>query len=164
MTFSTIKPLAREIAAQRKRNREAKRMQREGAKIGSSAVSEQKNGHKQSSAAAQAGQKRTKLKQSENDYRWSQCQRIVRERDRYTCRWSHCEFKSKLIDVHHINERSQRPDLKFDPDNCACLCGRGSPSNHHDLAHHSPIGRAQAKALGLLGGETYEKARKESAS
>lgn len=86
--------------------------------------------------------------------------KAVRERDRCMCRWfypdgSRCTYQDPNITVHHINERSQRPDEKFNPDNGACIC-----PEHHDYMHHTVAGRERGRVLGLLGGETYEKAMK----
>lgn len=92
---------------------------------------------------------------SPEDEAWREA---VLERDGHKCRWpteNESHHRGKLH-AHHINERSQRPDLVHDVDNGATLC-----SFHHDYAHHSVMGRRRAKELGLLGGETYEKARKE---
>ena len=83
----------------------------------------------------------------------------------YRCQWVdqqtglRCPVHGKEnLDAHHINERSQRPDLRDDPENGAALCS--GPGRHHDRAHHTVDGRRQAKDQGLLGGETYEIAQK----
>jgi hypothetical protein len=81
--------------------------------------------------------------------------REVRERDNYTCRWPGCNYSSRSIHAHHINERSQRPDLRYDIKNGAAICPQ-----HHDGLHHTVAGREEARRLGLLGGESYEKAQK----
>lgn len=83
----------------------------------------------------------------------------VRERDNYTCRWPRCGYYSKSIHAHHIHTRAQRPDLKWEPSNGACLC-----PHHHDYAHHHVEGRRKARALGLLGTQTYEAALKGQAA
>lgn len=77
----------------------------------------------------------------------------VLERDGHHCRWPECSEHGDHIRGHHINEKSQRPDLKYDIDNGAAMC-----PVHHDRLHHTVEGRTEAKRLGLLGGETYEKA------
>src|ERR1051325_118369 len=87
------------------------------------------------------------------DLKWA---KAVRERDNYTCRWPGCGFYSQHIHAHHIHTRRQRPDLRHDPANGAALC-----NEHHDRLHHTEEGRREARELGLLGTETYEKARKE---
>ena len=85
----------------------------------------------------------------------------VLERDGYRCRWidpvtdQRCREVGAHIQAHHINERSQRPDLVHDVTNGAAIC-----PFHHDYAHHDPNGRKEAEAQGMLGGETYEKAMK----
>lgn len=94
---------------------------------------------------------------SPEDKAWREA---VLERDGRQCRWpteNESHHRGKLH-AHHINERSQRPDLVHDLDNGATLC-----SFHHDYAHHSVMGRRRAKELGLLGGETYEAAQKRKA-
>ena len=116
------------------------------------------------SKAALEGKRRSKQRKATNGRRHKIWQKEVRERDNYTCRWPGCSFQSKYIDVHHINERSQRPDLRYDTQNGACICGLGTKSNHHDRLHHTVEGREEGKKLGLLGGETYEAARKEEAN
>lgn len=50
---------------------------------------------------------------------------------------------------------TQRPDLKLDTKNGVAICPR-----HHDELHHTVAGRREARAHGLLGGETYEAAQK----
>lgn len=79
--------------------------------------------------------------------------RQVRERDNFTCQYPQCGKHGKSIDVHHIAKISQRPDLKFDPDNLICLC-----REHHDWTDHN---RAKAIKLGLLSDESYELAKKQ---
>jgi hypothetical protein len=84
----------------------------------------------------------------------------------YQCQWvdqqtgERCRVRgAENLDAHHINERSQRPDLVLDLSNGAALCsGLG---RHHDRAHHTVEGRMQANAQGLLGGTTYELAKKQ---
>jgi 5-methylcytosine-specific restriction endonuclease McrA len=76
----------------------------------------------------------------------------ARERDNYTCQYPGCGYFNKHIDVHHICKRSQRPDLKVTLSNLVCLCRK-----HHQF---TDTNRREAEALGLVGGETYEKARK----
>jgi len=111
------------------------------------------------SKAALEGKRRSKQRKAERDRQHRTWQRKVRERDNYTCRWPGCGYQDKYIDVHHINERSQRPDLRYEISNGVCLCGFGTKNNHHDHAHHHVKGREEAKRLGLLGGQTYENAR-----
>lgn len=84
---------------------------------------------------------------------WS---RDVLERDGWRCRWPGCPEEGPQVVAHHINERSQRPDLRLDRANGAALC-----TQHHDNAHHTVAGRQKARRLGLLGGTTYERAMKE---
>lgn len=83
--------------------------------------------------------------------------RKVRKRDSNRCQWGWGTFKQcatgdNRIDPHHIHPRSQRPDLKYDVANGICLC-----RTHHDWVGDNPV---DARALGLLGSETYEAARK----
>lgn len=100
--------------------------------------------------------KRTRMKQGYTpDPEHDEWRRQVLERDNYTCRWPGCRRRGKKLHAHHINERSQRPDLRYEVTNGATLCGE-----HHDYAHHDPKGRAKAIELGLLGGTTYELAQK----
>ena len=80
------------------------------------------------------------------DVEWKQA---VRERYNYTCQ--RCGIYNLHIDCHHINTRARRPDLKHDVNNGVTLCRRC-----HSWVHHHP---AEASVLGLLGGESYEKAR-----
>jgi len=91
----------------------------------------------------------------------------VLRRSGYQCQWvdqqtgERCRVRGEEnLDAHHINERSQRPDLVLDLSNGAALCS--GPRRHHDRAHHTVEGRQQAQAQGLLGGETYELARRRS--
>src|SRR5688572_11480292 len=112
---------------------------------------------RQPSQAAVAGKRRSKKRKAANDRQHRIWQKKVRERDDYMCRWPGCGYRDVHIDVHHINERSQRPDLRYNVDNGACICGLGTANNHHDYLHHTIEGRKKAKKLGLLGGETYEK-------
>lgn len=77
----------------------------------------------------------------------------VLERDGHHCRWPECSEHGEHVRGHHINEKSQRPDLKYNVDNGVAMC-----PVHHDRLHHTVAGRTEAKRLGLLGGETYEKA------
>lgn len=83
----------------------------------------------------------------------------VRERDNFTCRWPGCGYYSKSIHAHHIHTRAQRPDLKREVENGACLC-----TFHHDRLHHTVRGRQEARALGLLGTNSYEAAMKGQAA
>ena len=77
-------------------------------------------------------------------------QEAVRERDAYTCR--RCGKQGSEIAAHHVNPRSQRPDLKHDVSNGICLCGIC-----HGWVHMHPV---EAKALGLLNvSDTYELVR-----
>lgn len=85
--------------------------------------------------------------------------REARERDNYACRWPDCGYSSRHIHVHHIHTRAQRPDLKWEVSNGACLC-----QPHHDRLHHTVEGRQAGRELGLLGTETYEKAQKDLAA
>lgn len=99
--------------------------------------------------------RRALVKRVSTAYKENQWAKAVRERDNFTCRWPGCGYYSKSIHAHHINERSQRPDLKLEPMNGAAIC-----PVHHDYLHHTVEGRQQARELGLLGGMTYEKANK----
>jgi len=81
----------------------------------------------------------------------------VRENDNFTCRWPKCGYYSKHIHAHHIHTRAQRPDLKWDESNGACLC-----PYHHDYAHHTVAGRKMARELELLGTKSRELAMKEA--
>jgi hypothetical protein len=148
---------ALEIQAQQK----ARRLLRFAEKTIPSPNAQPWNSENRVSAAAMAGKKRTALRQTEAEHKHRLWQMKVRERDNWTCRFPGCGYRSKTIDAHHINERSQRPDLRYDPDNGACLCGHGTPNNHHDYIHHTPEGREKGKQLGLLGGQTYEAALKQ---
>lgn len=103
---------------------------------------------------------RSFFKKYEPDPQHEEWRDKVLERDGHQCRWidpstkERCRNKRRIT-AHHISERSQRPDLRYDVANGAALCW-----DHHDRAHHTVQGRAEAKAQGLLGGETYEKAHK----
>jgi len=77
--------------------------------------------------------------------------KAVREKDQNTCQ--RCGKVEKYIHTHHVAPRSQRPDLRHDVSNGKCLC-----NSCHSWVHEHPI---EAKAAGLLSGETYELARKK---
>jgi hypothetical protein len=81
----------------------------------------------------------------------SDWRRAIREKDQWTCQ--RCGKVEKHIHTHHIAPRSQRPDLRHDVSNGKCLCNAC-----HSWVHEHPI---EAKATGLLRGETYELARKK---
>jgi len=78
-------------------------------------------------------------------------QLAVRERDDYTCQ--RCGKQEDHIHTHHVAPRSIRPDLIHDIDNGKCLC-----AHCHLWCHHHPI---EARALGLLSNDPYERAKKE---
>ena len=96
---------------------------------------------------ARAG-KRTK-RESQKLVKW---RREVRQRDDFTCQEPGCGYRHRLIDVHHIAKRSQRPDLKFEASNGVCLC-----REHHDWTDRN---HDEAVRLGLLSIESYELANK----
>lgn len=81
---------------------------------------------------------------------WS---KAVLERDGNHCQWPECPEEGAHVFAHHIQTRKQRPDLRYQIENGAALC-----FVHHDQLHHTVAGRREARRLGLLGGETYEKA------
>jgi hypothetical protein len=108
------------------------------------------------SAAAKAGAQRSKARKVHKASLLAAFNHRCRVRDNYRCQWPKCRYRDLKIPVHHINERSQRPDLRYNSDNGACIC----PA-HHDYLHHTVEGRRQAKELGLLGGKTYEHNQKE---
>jgi hypothetical protein len=95
---------------------------------------------------------------SPEDTAWREA---VLERDGRQCRWidprtkQRCRRRGKKMHAHHIRERTQRPDLRYDVDNGATICGE-----HHDYLHHNAQGRKEAREQHLLGGTTYELARK----
>lgn len=72
----------------------------------------------------------------------------VRVKDNFTCQ--RCGKQDPYIHAHHVNPRSRRPDLIREVSNGKCLC-----ASCHAWVHMNP---AQSTKLGLLGGETYEKA------
>lgn len=111
--------------------------------------------NKPKSKAAIEGKKRSKQRRARLDRREEEFRLKVRAREGYKCQWPGCNYRDKWIPVHHKNERSQRPDEKYNTANGACLC-----QEHHDYAHHTVEGRRLAKEYGLLGGETYELAIK----
>lgn len=84
--------------------------------------------------------------------------RQCRERDGYKCQWpGGCQTGDTRLDAHHIAERSQRPDLKFELSNLITIC-----RTHHDWI---PLHRREAIQMKLLSTETYEfamKARRDS--
>lgn len=116
---------------------------------------------RRSKLASKSTLKRSRMKAariSPEDKAWREA---VLERDGRKCCWptENDSHHRGRLHAHHINERSQRPDLVHDVSNGATLC-----SFHHDYAHHSVMGRRRARELGLLGGETYEKAMKRRAA
>lgn len=90
--------------------------------------------------------KRKRISKEEREWR-----ETVLERDGYRCRWvdpktdQRCGECGPHIQAHHINERSQRPDLALNADNGAAIC-----PFHHDRLHHDLQGRKEARAQGLL--------------
>lgn len=156
MKQSPFKPTNPEITRQRRLARKAKRLQREANQTACSPFMSEQGGDKKRSAAAIAGKRRKTVRRAKTLALETALKLEVRERDNYTCRWPKCRYRDKHIPVHHINERSQRPDLKYNRDNCLCLC-----PGHHDYAHHTMRGRNEARRLGILGGQTYEAAKKE---
>lgn len=126
-------------------------------RIGPKTYDEARARHKPMKRSAMAhGTKRMKRASvSPEEKAWREA---VLDRDRRKCRWptENDSHHRGRLHAHHINERSQRPDLVYDISNGATLC-----SFHHDYAHHSVMGRRRAKELGLLGGETYEAAQKK---
>jgi hypothetical protein len=107
--------------------------------------------------------RRTPMKRSQRDPEHDAWREAVLERDGYRCRWidpitkQRCTRRGKSLHAHHIRERTQRPDLRHDVTNGATLCGE-----HHDRLHHTVEGRQWGREIGLLGGETYELARKNA--
>lgn len=75
----------------------------------------------------------------------------VRQRDGYRCQYPACGMYRRENHAHHVANKKQRPDLKYDVDNGVCLC-----REHHDWAHAHPI---EAAELDLVSHERYEKAR-----
>jgi 5-methylcytosine-specific restriction endonuclease McrA len=96
--------------------------------------------------------KRSTLKSKGDSPALKKVKAQARLRDDYTCQYPGCDYRSKSIDVHHIAKRSQRPDLRLELSNLICLCRK-----HHA---RTDTHRSEAEALGLVGGESYEKARK----
>lgn len=79
--------------------------------------------------------------------------RQCKERDGFRCQWpGGCQTGDARLDAHHIAERSQRPDLKFELTNLITLC-----RTHHDWI---PLHRQEAIQMGLLSEVTYEAAMK----
>lgn len=103
--------------------------------------------------------RRTPMKRSRmKTYRVSPEEKALRrevlERDKNRCQWpGGCTTGDIRIDVHHLAERSQRPDLKLSAENCKAIC-----RTHHDWI---PLNRARAIEVGLLNPETYEAAIKQ---
>ena len=81
----------------------------------------------------------------------------VLERDDHHCRWPGCSEQGPHVHAHHIQTRKQRPDLKYELSNGIAIC-----FIHHHRLHSTVEGRQEARALGLLGDTTYEKAQKEA--
>lgn len=112
--------------------------------------------------------RRTRMKRSSGPSpAETQWRRDILERDGHQCRWIEqnglrCQVRGDhRLEAHHIMERSQRPDLVLDRTNGAAICT--GPGRHHDYLHHTVKGRQEAKAQGLLGGPTFELARKARA-
>ena len=116
-----------------------------------------KRAAKPKSEAAKAGKRRSRAKRVEKDELEAEFKRVCRERDDYTCQWPACKYRDIWIPVHHKNERSQRPDERYNSDNGVCICW-----DHHDYMHHDLRGRAVGRELGLLGGDSYELAMKKN--
>ncbi|WP_211181809.1 HNH endonuclease [Staphylococcus capitis] len=63
-------------------------------------------------------------KQFYNSKAWNEVRRQVLKRSNYECAW--CREEGKVttdnLEVDHIKELQDRPDLKLDPDNLRVLC------------------------------------------
>lgn len=59
-----------------------------------------------------------------NSKDWETVRLIVLKRDNFECQW--CKEEGKVttedLEVDHIAELQDRPDLKLDPDNLRTLC------------------------------------------
>jgi len=80
----------------------------------------------------------------------------------YRCQWvdrqtgERCHVEgAENLDSHHVAKRTQRPDLKRVVSNGAALC------RYHHSFSDTVEARKQAKAQKLLGGVTYELAKKQ---
>lgn len=97
--------------------------------------------------------KRSRMRQHRESPEEKALRAEVLKRDGSRCQWpGGCTTGDMRIDVHHLAERSQRPDLKMSAENCKAIC-----RTHHDWI---PLHRAKALEMGLLNPETYEAAQK----
>ncbi|MDW4379944.1 HNH endonuclease [Staphylococcus saprophyticus] len=59
-----------------------------------------------------------------NSKAWEDVRAIVLRRDNYECVWCKAEGKvtTEGLEIDHIEELQDRPDLKLEPDNLRTLC------------------------------------------
>ncbi len=69
----------------------------------------------------------------------------VLERDQYRCQW--CRTKGVVLDMHHIEKRSQRPDLVLEPTNVVTLC-----RTCHNWTDADPMGKQGRLKIDRNGG------------
>ncbi|WP_230312238.1 HNH endonuclease [Paracoccus lichenicola] len=81
--------------------------------------------------------------------RWQVLRQIVLERDNWAC--VDCGTRRGRLEIDHIQSVRTRPDLAFDPANCAARC----PSCHTkktriECGHPAPIITPERQAWGQL--------------
>lgn len=62
-----------------------------------------------------------------DDPQYKEWRKQVYKRDNHTCRWPHCNKKTKL-NAHHIRTWAHYPGLRFDVNNGITLC-----KQHHKM-------------------------------
>lgn len=112
---------------------------------------ERKAGREPRWVASNEPKAKTKRETNRSQSKESKFTAAVRKRDKSTCRFTGC--KSKEVVVHHINERSTRPDLLYTVDNGICLC-----VTHHTFVHDNMKWAIENDFLRI---RTYELAAKE---
>lgn len=66
----------------------------------------------------------------------------VRERSGNRCEICQRIFPENELCAHHIRSQKSRPDLKFDPTNCLCVC-----QEDHNKCHSGQITRERQESI-----------------
>lgn len=82
-----------------------------------------------------------------NTYAWRKLRKLALARDNFECVWCRAEGKvsnrfNADLEVDHIEEVEDRPDLALDLDNLRTLC-----MHHHNVRHNRYDGRKEAAKI-----------------